>query len=93
VATHDLARQLMPFTLLANGRTSAYGFACGYQDIENVGTIQVSMYQEHGCYHVRSYDHATHQRIAWHSTRELGRARALFHDTIREAKRLAREED
>ena len=80
----------MPRTLRADGRTSAYGFACGYQDITEVGDVRVRTYQEHGTFHVRSHDHGTHERIAWHVTRSLGEARRLHDSEVRAARTTER---
>jgi hypothetical protein len=76
----------MPLTQRADGSTSAWGFACGYQDIEVIGDIRVRLYLHHTTYHVRSYDHKKVERLAWDTTSSLRVARQWYAQRVREAK-------
>ncbi len=64
----------------ANGRISAYGFACGYVEQAKIGDIRIRLWINHGCYHVRAHEHGFggRGRLFWDSFRTLGAARKRF---------------
>lgn len=75
------------------GTISAYGFACGYVESVYHGRVNVTLWQEHGVYHVRAHDHGNKRRVFWDSFRLLSDARSHFrharalivaHNTTRE---------
>jgi len=75
-------------THTASGTPTAYGYDCGYQDVDEWKGITTRLYREHGCYHIRQHDHRTGTRLAWERTTSLTEARdayarlvAHIHDT------------
>ena len=64
--------------MTADGRVSAYGLACGYVERVTLGATQLSLWCEHGVYHVRAHEFGGHGRLFWDSFRLLGAARKRF---------------
>jgi hypothetical protein len=65
-------------------RASAYRLACG--DIvrhRGANGREVTLWREHGAYHVRTHDFAKHERIAWDSARTLTEARRVFRSHVK----------
>lgn len=62
----------------ARGRISAYGLACGYVESVYHGRVNVCLWAEGGCYHVRAHDHGERRRVFWESFRLLSDARKHF---------------
>lgn len=60
------------------GLVSAYGFACGYCERAKFGETEVSLWREHGVYHVRAHNFGYHGRLFWDSFRLLSDARKRF---------------
>lgn len=65
------------------GNMTAYAYACRYTDVyrHTNGTttdIRVTLWREHGVYHVRAHNHATHTRLVWGSFHALSDARREF---------------
>lgn len=67
----------MPELKTKGGLVSAYGFACGYIERKQLGTVSVSLWSESGIYHVRAHC-AHHGRRFWESFRTLGAARKHY---------------
>ena len=52
----------------ANGDLSRYALACGYVQKREVSPgIEVSLWREHGVYHVRAHDFENGRRVFWRS--------------------------
>ncbi len=64
----------------AGGLVSVYGFACGLVESAYHGRVNVTLWREHGCYHVRAHDHENSRRLFWDSFRTLGEARRRFRE-------------
>jgi hypothetical protein len=60
------------------GRLTAYGLACGYVEKREHGAINVTLWREHSCYHVRAYDNELKACRFWLSFNSLTKARAHF---------------
>lgn len=65
-------------THTASGRPTPYGFDCGYQETTEAHDVTVTLYREHGTYHVRAHDHARHERLAWTRYEMIGPARREY---------------
>ncbi len=66
-----------------SGRLTPYALACGYVERHETkpGTItgkSVTLWQEHGVYHVRAHDYDAHKRLLWESFDNLTPARKCF---------------
>jgi len=57
---------------------SSYALACGCIERKHYGNVQVTLWLEHGTYHVRAHDFEQHKRIFWDSFRTLSQARKCF---------------
>ncbi len=57
---------------------SAYSLACGAFERKHYGPVQITLWKEHGTYHVRAHDFENHQRRFWESFRTLKEARKHF---------------
>lgn len=64
--------------MTVDGRVSAYGLACGYIERATLSETQLSLWCEHGVYHVRAHDFGGHGRLFWDSFRLLSAARKRF---------------
>lgn len=60
------------------GRLTAYALACGYIERKHNGSVQTTLWAEHGVYHVRAHDFEAHSRVFWDSFERLGEARERF---------------
>lgn len=63
-----------------------YQLACGDVDRFTLGGHNVTLWQEHGVYHVRWHNHNTQRRMVWLSFRTLTEARKA----LSRARRLLR---
>jgi hypothetical protein len=73
--------------MMAKTQLSAYNLACG--DIEQKTPrpeIVVTLWREHGCYHVRAHNFNTKTRLLWFVTPRLKEARSYFNTAIRHIK-------
>ncbi len=70
-----------------DGSLTAYSFACGYIETEDFGKINLQLWHEGACYHVRAHDHDEKGRLFWESFDTLGEARKFFKQKIREFKK------
>ena len=57
---------------------SAYNLACGYVQRFERGNFTVSLWKEHGVYHVRAHEFDGRGRIAWEVFSTLKPARKAF---------------
>jgi predicted metal-dependent hydrolase len=61
---------------------SAYQLACGgiqtYAKLHQSAKITLTLWREHGVYHVRSHNHDSHRRLVWECKRTLTEARRAF---------------
>lgn len=72
----------MPDIKNKSNQLSAYGFACGYIERVETGSLSVQLWHE-GCYHVRchcNYD----GRIFWLSMNNLTIARKIYREASRQ---------
>ena len=67
-------------TTRKDGTPSEWGFDCGHQQTETIGSCSAAIYKEHGAYHVRAHDHATHTRLMWQTFTDVNDARKAYHD-------------
>jgi hypothetical protein len=68
----------MPQFYTRTGRLTPYALACGYAERITPDEVQVTLWQEHGAYHVRAHDFAAGRRIEWLSFTTLAAAREAF---------------
>jgi hypothetical protein len=61
-----------------SGRLTKYALGCGYVEVEWKNGIQIKLWHEHGCFHVRKHDFINNNRVFWESFRRLKDARKLF---------------
>jgi len=61
----------------ARGLLTAYALACGYIHVRVRNTVSVTLWREHGCYHVRAHD-SERGRLWWDSFITLTDARKRF---------------
>ncbi len=66
-----------------HGKLTAYGLACGYHDGREFDGLRLSLWQEHGTYHVRLHDHRRGVRACWNSYDTLKAARAFYNQVLR----------
>ena len=64
-------------------KPSAYEFACGGIQSFNAGNLRVTIWREHGVYHVRAHEFDGRGRIDWKAFPTLARARKYFGFLIR----------
>lgn len=57
---------------------TAQQFACGYVQRKERKGIAVTLWLEHGVYHVRAHDHGVHERLEWQVGRTLKQAITLY---------------
>lgn len=65
------------------GLVSAYGFGCGYSERAKFGETEITLWCEHGTYHVRAHNFGIHGRLFWDSFRLLAAARKRFNSGAR----------
>jgi hypothetical protein len=78
----------MPVIHNKRGRLTAYGLACGYIEQHSTPLGRITLWQEHGTYHVREWLNEQ-GRTFWHSFPTLTAARKDFAAAIRTAPREA----
>lgn len=62
-----------------DGSLSQYALRCGKVQQSWLGNTKVELYQEHGCYHIRAYNHTLNDcRLVWESTWSLTYARKQY---------------
>lgn len=57
---------------------TAQQLACGYIETKTVNSITVTLWSEHGVFHVRAHDFNNHERIAWETLTNLTDAKKEF---------------
>lgn len=65
------------------GNLTAYGLACGYVQRRWSGDVVVTMWKEHGAYHVRGVYYRTDRkgdRAFWQAFGKLKEARKCFYE-------------
>jgi hypothetical protein len=65
----------------ARKRLTAYALACGYMERKTYGNCEITLWQEHGVYHVRAHVRAHDNergRRFWASFRTLTEARRHY---------------
>lgn len=73
---------------------TAYELSCGCVQIceqpiiadGTSGSIRTTMWKEHGSYHVRTHNHATHVRLVWNVFPTLKDARREFNTQVRQVR-------
>lgn len=60
------------------GRLTSYGLACGYVETKADGPLVVTLWREHGAYHVRARNERSGRRAFWESFRLLADARKHY---------------
>lgn len=61
-----------------DGSFTHYAFACGHTQTKVIDNVEVTLYLENCCWHIRAFDTVQHKRVFWHSCRLLTEARKLF---------------
>lgn len=61
-----------------DGWLTSYALACGYVEQKDYGPVRITLFFEHGCYHVRAYDHDQKVRLFWETFRTLTEARRYY---------------
>jgi hypothetical protein len=79
----------MPALQLKDGEPTAYGFACGYVSRKEHHNVRVTLWQEHGVYHIRRSDWRRDSMGAygWETTTSLTDARTWFRQMVADVKR------
>jgi hypothetical protein len=62
----------------SKGWLTPYALACGYVEKRHKGGMSITLWQEHGVYHVRAHSHSLHKRILWQSMPKISDARRLY---------------
>ena len=63
----------------ANGDVSLYSLACGYiQKRETSPGVEVTLWREGACYHVKVHDFNEHRRLFWFSSESLTECRKVY---------------
>ena len=60
------------------GRLTAYALACGYVESKDLGAVHLSLWSEHGVFHVRAHNRGEGRRVFWESFRTLTDARRHY---------------
>lgn len=55
-----------------------YQLACGYVEQQEIKTTRVTLWNEHGVYHVRAHDFEQRGRLAWEVFTKLTEAREFY---------------
>jgi hypothetical protein len=73
----------------ARGMLTGYALACGYMETETIGTVAISLWKEHGAFHVRAHC-KERGRLFWESFRNadggIKAARKRYNRARKEAK-------
>jgi hypothetical protein len=67
----------------AKGELTSYGLSCGYIQRHELNGINITLWKEHNCYHVRGHNHNTSNRLFWNSYSTLTPARKDYNKAIR----------
>ena len=65
-------------------RITLFELACGGVRSQYVGRINITLWQEHGTYHVRAHDHGNSKRLWWDSYNKLGAADLSYEKHVKE---------
>ena len=57
------------------GELTSYGLSCGYIQQTEINNVNLTLWKEHNCYHVRKHDHNTGIRLFWNVYDNLTEAR------------------
>lgn len=60
------------------GELTEYALGCGYIQRREVNEILVTLWREHGVYHVRVHDFRNGWRVAWETFKTLTDARKYY---------------
>lgn len=67
----------------ASGELTSYGLSCGYIQRREFKGINITLWKEHNCYHVRGHDHNTGMRLFWNTYTTLTPARKDYNQAIK----------
>lgn len=76
-----------------DGSLTLYAFACGYIEVEHfndyapMSGIDIKLWHEGACFHVRAHDFDTRERLFWESFDTLTEARKFYRKKISELKK------
>lgn len=62
----------------SKGWLTSYALTCGYIEKHTHNGLQVTLWKEHGVYHVRAHDFNTHMRLFWDVTYSITEARKIY---------------
>lgn len=65
-----------------DGTPTMYAFACGHGIRDVHLNIQLTLFQDGNCYHVKAYDFSEHDRLVWESHPNLS-AMKLYYRHLR----------
>lgn len=72
-------KELERFRLKNGVDLSAYALACGYVQRRAVSTdVDIVLWHEGACFHVRAHDYTAGRRVFWFSTMRLTDARRVY---------------
>ncbi len=69
-------------------RLTAYELACGCVRSQYVGRVNITLWMEHGTYHVRAHDHGNSKRLWWDSYTTVFAAHRRFEHGVKLLKLL-----
>ncbi len=61
---------------------SAYQLSCGYVQLKEEDGVRVTLWKQHGVYHVRAHSFVDHIRLEWMVYSTLAEARKAFRDMV-----------
>ena len=61
-----------------DGWLTPYALACGYVEQKYYGPVRITLFFEHGCYHVRAYDHDQKVMLFWKTFSTVTEARRYY---------------
>lgn len=64
-------------------RLTAYELACGCVRSQYVGKINITLWSEHGVYHVRAHDHGESKRLWWDTYHTALNGNARFETAVK----------
>jgi hypothetical protein len=71
--------KIMTTLKTASGQLTRYALSCGYVEFSpTTASTVITLWREHGVYHVRAHNHETGQREAWRVFRTLTAARRFY---------------
>jgi len=65
-------------------RITAYALACGHVERKEENNIRLTLWHEHGCYHVRAHEFDGRGRLFWQSFDKLIDARSQFDTQLKQ---------